>query len=186
MGPALKQASYPTLQDYLDFEDDQVERHEFVNGVIYAMTGAKPGHNLIVGNIARALGNQVRRPCEVFSQSQKLLVSDDVSEDVFYPDVFMTCFESDRDDIFREHPCVIFEVLSPSTEREDRTGKLARYKTIKALETYVLVAQDMWHIEVFERAKGWRPRILQDGEDIDVCGGKAKVTAEAIYDEIKF
>ncbi|MEL6311801.1 MAG: Uma2 family endonuclease, partial [Pseudomonadota bacterium] len=62
MGPALKQASYPTLQDYLDFEDDQVERHEFVNGVIYAMTGAKPGHNLIVGNIARALGNQVRRP----------------------------------------------------------------------------------------------------------------------------
>ena len=186
MAQALRQSKYVTLDEYLDFENGEDERYELVNGVIYAMTGSRPSHNSIVVNIASILRGQVRRPCEVFSQSQKLLVKTDLTEDVFYPDVFMTCTESDRTDIFREHPCVIFEVLSPSTERDDRTGKLASYKTIASLETYVLVAQDMWHIEIFERANGWRPRLLGDEETLSVCGGKAQMTGDQIYDEIRF
>ncbi len=186
MAQALRPSRYVTLDEYLAFENEEDGRHELVNGVIYAMTGSRPSHNRIISNLVRLLGNQVRLPREVFSNTQKLLVKTDLTEDVFYPDVFMTCTESDRTDIFREHPCVIFEVLSPSTERDDRTGKLASYKTIDALETYVLVAQDMWHIEIFERANGWRPRLLGDDETLSVCGGKAGVNGDQIYDEIRF
>lgn len=186
MGQAIRKPAYTELDAYVAFEDAEQTRHELVNGMIYAMTGASPRHNAIAGNVFAHLKNQIRLPCEVFTHVQKLRVRTAHGSDVYYPDVMVTCGESDRDDMFREHPCVIIEVLSPSTERDDRSGKLSVYRTIAALQAYILVAQDMWHIEVFERATGWRPRILAEDETITVCDGKAELTGAAMYDEVRF
>ena len=184
MALIVQQPSHLTLQEYLEYDERSDEFNEFVNGVIYAMTGATPLHNRIAGNIFVALRNQARLPCEVFTHAQKLLVKNDLTENVFLPDVFMTCTESDRTDIFREQPCFIAEVLSPSTERDDRSGKLANYKTIDALETYIVVSQDRRQIEVFERARSWLPRMIEPDEVIAVCGNRARLTAGQIYEEI--
>ena len=53
--------------------------------------------------------------------------------------------------VWVQNPIVLFEVLSPSTERYDRGVKFARYRSIPTLQHYVLVAQDVPRIEHHRR-----------------------------------
>ncbi|MGQ0674034.1 MAG: Uma2 family endonuclease, partial [Hyphomicrobium sp.] len=52
-------------------------------------------------------------------------------------------------------PCILLvEVLSPTTERTDRTEKLEAYRRISFLQEYVIAEQDVAQIEVYRRAHG--------------------------------
>jgi Uma2 family endonuclease len=146
MGSALPKM---TLAEFLDWENAQVEKHEFVRGEVFAMVGGRRVHGLVLLNAASSLKQQLRgTPCRVFADSMKL----QIGEDVFYPDVFVTCDPDDlRTELVFTAPKLIVEVLSPSTEGYDRGVKFALYRGLSSLIEYVLVHPDTREVSVFRR-----------------------------------
>ena len=145
MGPPLLKQ---TLEDYLRWENEQPEKHEFHRGEIFAMVGGRRVHGCVVANLARALGNALHgSPCRVFSEGMKVQPADDT---ILYPDIFVTCDAADlsTEMIFRA-PKLVIEVLSPSTQAYDRSQKFALYRHLDSLKEYALIDPDTRRIEVF-------------------------------------
>lgn len=156
MSQALRSPTRWTPAEYLRFEGSSSERHEFVDGVLYAMVGGTDRHNLIAGNLFIALGNHLPERCQAFEQSMKLRVMVDRAEYYYYPDVMVSCSDTDRAPLFRENPILLAEVISESSERSDRTDKFIVYRSIPELQEYVLIAQDVPQVEVFRRRNAWQ------------------------------
>lgn len=137
-----------TLDDYLRWESEQPDRHEFHRGEVFAMVGGRRVHGRVVGNLTRLLGNALHgSPCQVFSESMKVQPADDT---ILYPDVFVTCDAADlRTDMIFRAPKLVVEVLSPSTQAHDRSLKFALYRHLASLQEYALVDPDTRRIEVF-------------------------------------
>jgi Uma2 family endonuclease len=146
MGSPLPKMS---LDAFLDWENAQVEKHEFVRGEVFAMVGGRRVHGLVLGNAFASLKQQLRgTPCRAFADSMKL----QIGQDIFYPDVFVTCDPGDlrTEQIFRA-PKLIVEVLSPSTEGYDRGLKFSLYRTLPNLAEYLLVHPDTREASLFRR-----------------------------------
>ncbi len=128
-----------TLDEYWEWQDTQDLRHEFVGGVVYAMTGGSRPHARLSMRIGALLDAASRQQgCEAFVADLALLVV--ATGSVFYPDVMVTC--SGENSRFETSPCLIVEVLSPSTQGIDRTVKLGQYSSIPALRNYLMVSSD--------------------------------------------
>lgn len=141
-----------TAEEYLAFERASDEKHEFIDGNIYLMTGASREHNLVVFNLATILGNQLReRTCEAYINDMRVRVQ---GRDYAYPDLVVVCdppeFEDPHIDTLL-NPTLLIEVLSPSTEQYDRGKKFESYRALKSLREYGLIAQDRPHIERYVR-----------------------------------
>lgn len=142
-----------TPAEYLAFERASPHKHEFYAGQIYAMAGGSRSHNLIVGNIMRELGTQLRkRNCTLYPSDMRVKI-----EQIglyTYPDITVVCgeelFEDEQQDVLL-NPTVLIEVLSNSTERYDRGKKFKNYRTIPSFVEYLLVAQASYSIEHFVR-----------------------------------
>lgn len=153
-----------TPQEYLDGELQSDTRHEYVDGQVYAMVGASDRHGLIVNALAYALTPHARQHrCQLFSSDMKLRLQLAGQEVYYYPDLLLVCDEADRATYYREHPCLIIEVLSDSTERIDRREKLWSYQQIPSLQAYLLVAQDARRVEIFRRNTGWQHEQVTEG-----------------------
>jgi Uma2 family endonuclease len=144
-----------TTEEYLAFERQSETKNDYLDGEIFAMTGASRIHNLISGNIFGEIRAQLRgrpgRPCEVYMEAMRVWAP---SELFTYPDVVVVCGErrfhdSEFDTLL--NPTLIFEVLSPSTEAYNRGIKSARYRAIPSLAEYLLVAQDRVQVEHYVR-----------------------------------
>src|SRR5687767_4172140 len=130
-----------TIDEYLELEKRSDVRHEYVDGLIFAMHGESQGNNLIAGNLYVALRNHLRRRgCRTYSHAVKVRVSD--LDIYYYPDLVVSCDRRDRDGYVVNHPSLIIEVLSPTTEGVDRREKRFNYARIPSLQEYVLVSQD--------------------------------------------
>lgn len=143
---------YITPEDYLAAEEISPHRHEYRDGEVFAMTGGTRNHHAITVNLLVRLDAHLRGSgCRAFVEGMKTHV--EAKNAFYYPDVVVTCDERDRpsDDPYISHPCLIIEVLSPSTARFDRTEKFADYRAIPSLCEYVLVASDRRQVEVFQR-----------------------------------
>ncbi len=142
-------------QAYLAFERAAEERHEFVDGDIFAMSGASRKHNLINGNIFANLHAKLKKsPCEIYNNDMRVNISP--TGDYVYPDIVLVCSQPEFADAHLDtllNPLLIIEVLSPSTEAYDRGKKCVHYRHINSLQTYVLVAQDAPHIECYRRSE---------------------------------
>ena len=163
---AINPERYWTPAEYLAFEREQEEaKHEYLDGsiipmveTIRGMAGASLAHNRIVSNVVIGLGIQMRgRPCDVFSGDMRLHVP--ATGLYTYPDIAVLCeepqFVDDQLDVLL-NPNLIIEVLSPSTEAYDRGAKFDHYRSIESLRTYLLIAQDVAHVEQFQRQEnGW-------------------------------
>jgi Uma2 family endonuclease len=77
--------------------------------------------------------------------------------------VVVTCARQENQDLLCKEPKLIVEVLSNSTSRKDRHIKRLAYQQIDSLEEYVLVSQEVKHVEVYRRADDWRASIHTDG-----------------------
>jgi Uma2 family endonuclease len=146
---ANPQSQLMTPQEYLEWEEKQSLKYEYINGKVFAMTGGTLPHNSIALNLATALKSHVRgKGCKVFMADAKVGVS---SHGPFhYPDVMVTCDQ--RDQIARQvvyYPCLIIEVLSPSTEGFDRGKKFRHYRRIETLKEYVLVDTERMNVECY-------------------------------------
>ena len=137
-------------QEYLDWEADQDIKHEYENGKIIAMTGGTIPHSQIAANFSAILIPHLRgKGCKVAVSDAKVITK---SGKYYYPDVVVTSDNRDRfARDFLQHPCLIIEVLSPTTEARDRGIKQQHYMLIDTLQTYILVTSDLPRVEVYDR-----------------------------------
>ena len=167
MAPAPTRQPYCfTVEEYLAFERASDERHEYLDGVIYAMAGESPDHGRICMNLAATFVLQLRgSDCEAFSKDMKVCCGPyraHTREGLYaYPDLVVVCgamqFHSQAEDVL-VNPKVIVEVLSPSTEAFDRGEKFRRYRAwLPTLTDYVLVAQDQPVIDHYQRTPTGAP-----------------------------
>jgi Uma2 family endonuclease len=164
----VSDASFMTLEEFFEFEEKSPVRHEFINGVLFAMNGASLDHGRIVRNLTVAIATHLKRgPCEVFSSGLKAVVRRDINEVVYYPDVFVDCRPDTHGTNYVQDPKLIVEVLSPSTQTIDKREKLQNYRLIDSVEEYVLVAQDERRVIIYPRAERWKPR-MYDASDAAV------------------
>ena len=134
-----------TLEEYFDLDRESDLKYEYWNGEVFCMTGSSPEHALITANVIRLLGNQlVDRNCRVLSGDIHIKVP--AAQPYRYADASVYCGKMETEEIGKMkalvNPVLIVEVLSPSTERFDRTGKFTFYQSIPSFREYLLIAQD--------------------------------------------
>jgi Uma2 family endonuclease len=171
--------------DYLLLERSTDRKHEWVDGIAYAMAGGTPTHNLLcsrmIVELARILGDG---PCNAYTSDQKIRPKN--TRFASYPDVAVVCgevqtHEDDPNAIL--NPIVLVEVLSDSTETWDRAGKFRRYRHIETLRDYVLVSQHTRRIEVYSRgAHGvWELREAGEGESVPLSAFADVLEVDRVY-----
>ena len=163
-------------------------RHEYVAGQVFAMAGAGEAHNRISLNLAFHLRAATRgTPCGVFISDMKVRVR--AHEAFYYPDVLLTCDPDDRESLYKTAPCLIAEVLSPSTEVIDRREKLVAYRSLPTLHDYLLIAQDCRRVEWYQHGEAgdWRHAMIEDGTLSFVYGDvSVNVTVADLYEDVVF
>lgn len=171
-----------TVEEYLAGEQDGDVRHDYIDGRIYAMTGASAKHNLIAGNLFSALHSKARTQLrQVFMADMKVHISE--WNAFYYPAVMLCCDQNDNEDYFREHPCLIIEVLSPATSGVDRREKLAAYQTLASLKEYVLVEQDKPSIEIYRRKENaWTLEELNADDELSIECLTFAIPVKEIYE----
>jgi Uma2 family endonuclease len=175
-----------TYAEYLDYERDSGLKHEYDDGDIVAMAGGPRRHNALAFRIAAALDAARDHDCMGFQSDQKVRVL--ATGKATYPDVSLVCgpIEGDPADpsgATITNPSVIVEVLSPSTEEDDRGNKWLHYQRIPALQEYVLVGQGTPRVEVFSRLPdgAWQYREVTSGV---VQLRHATIDLAALYDRL--
>lgn len=135
-------------EEYLEWEATQELRYEYIDGEVFAMTGGTKSHNRIAFNLAIALDNHLaQKDCEVYIADVKVKVDE---THYHYPDGVVSCDERDlASNNLIQHPCLIIEVLSPSTEAIDRGKKFTHYRQLETLQEYVLVDSQKIGIDLF-------------------------------------
>lgn len=140
-----------TIEEYLEWELDQVEKHEYYQGEIFAMSGALMKHNKIFSKLFLALGNKLKgKSCQPYGSDTRVHIP---SNTLFtYPDIVIICGKEEtlNDDKFNVlNPTVIIEILSRSTKNYDRGEKFKLYRDIPTLKEYILVDSESIGIENF-------------------------------------
>jgi len=151
---SLSQPKLPSGPDeYLAWEQEQPERNEYVDGEVFAMSGASDAHGTAALNLASSIRGVLRgTPCKPFISDMKVHV--ETANSFFYPDILVTCDARDRApeaSHVKRHPLLIVEILSPSTEADDRGNKFSAYRMLDSLREYVLVSTEQRRIEVLRR-----------------------------------
>ncbi|MDQ1640180.1 MAG: hypothetical protein QOF62_3519 [Pyrinomonadaceae bacterium] len=183
--------TYTTPEEYLAFERKAENKNEYVNGEIFAMTGASRKHNLIVANIVGELREQLKgKPCEVYPGEMR--VKAPATRSYVYPDVVVVCdepkFEDDQLDTLL-NPTLIVEVLSKSTESYNRLAKSAYYRTIESLAEYLLVAQEECRVEQYVKQPDgrWLLADVRSRESLIVLEAiGCSLSLHDIYERISF
>jgi Uma2 family endonuclease len=170
-----------TVDEFLDWEREQAERYELVDGVVRMMTGGTVAHTVIKGNLFAALRARLALPCQVLVDGPKVVTA----TASLYPDVLVTCAPVVMaDDTVRE-PVLIAEVLSRSTAQHDRGAKWLAYREIEGLTHYVLVWQDVRRVELFSRrAGGWELVILEPPTPIELSAFGISLGFAELYDGV--
>lgn len=161
MGLPLLKIRY-TVEEYLALERASEERHEYLDGDVYAMAGESPEHGAICMNLYGSLWPQLRgTPCQAFAKDTKVrsgrlpLPGHSMQGLFSYPDLVVVCGVMQFHDQFRDvliNPSLIIEVLSASTEAFDRGEKFRRYRTwVPTLQDYLLVAQNRPLLDHYHR-----------------------------------
>ncbi|MBD2183370.1 Uma2 family endonuclease [Planktothrix sp. FACHB-1355] len=179
---------FMTPQEYLDWEEQQPIKYEYINGEVFARSKEALGHNSIIINLASALNSHTRgKGCRVFMIGAKLGVSENGS--FHYHDVVVTCDERDKRAIKAiYYPCLIVEVLSPSTESFDRGKKFQQYRRISTLREYVLISAEEMMVECFRlNEKGsWELSTYAEGEEIYLSSVDFRCGIELLYEDVVF
>lgn len=139
-----------TVEEYFSLEEELNQKFEYVDGEIFDMTGGTVNHSLISTNATTTLSNLFRdQSCTIFNSDAKLQIES--IGNYFYPDAMVLCEKGKIDKKHVQHPQIIIEVLSPSTEGYDHGKKFAFYRLIESLQVYIMLYQDKPLAEVYQR-----------------------------------
>lgn len=180
-----------SFDDWLAIERTATDqRSEYVAGEVFTMAGGTEEHNLIVANLVRELGNQLKgRPCRVYPSDMKVHIA--AADLGAYPDVMVICGERQFHDARRDvvtNPTLIVEVLSESTEAYDRGEKFRHYRSLESLQAYLLLSQTQMQAELFVRQPDgtWSLRSYQDSETmIPLSVIDAELALAEVYDKVE-
>src|SRR5262245_61940727 len=190
-----------TEDQYLLMERESDERHEYIDGQIYAMSGESPEHGAICTNLTVDIGLQLRgTSCQAFSKDRKVRSGalprkhDSQTGLSSYPDLVIVCGELHFLDENRDvliNPKVIIEVSSPSTEAFDRSEKFRRYRTFNpSLTDYLIVAQNRPSIEYFSRQEIglWviAASAVELTESVHITSVNCALRLVEVYDRVEF
>jgi Uma2 family endonuclease len=178
--------NYMSPQEYLEWEEQQEIKYEYVNGEVFAMTGGTLPHTTIALNLASALKSHLRGgSCRTFMADAKVAVSENGS--FHYPDVVVSCDERDQTAIkFLQYPCLIVEVLSPSTAAYDRGKKFTQYRRIETLREYVLIDAEQISLDCFRlNEKGfWELHPYEAGDEVHLTSVDFRFPISLVYEDV--
>lgn len=149
---ALPQPKTPfSADDFLAWDATQTDRHEFVDGEVFAMAGGEDRHASVSLAVASSLRSHLKGSrCRVYMNDVKLQVA--AANAFFYPDVFVTCSERDAANrLVKQEPLLVVEVLSPSTAAYDRGDKFASYRLCPTLAEYAVIDIDRRAVDLFRK-----------------------------------
>lgn len=180
-----------TPEEYLDFERKSEERHEYFNGEIFAVSGAKRRHNVVAWNIGGELRQKLKGGnCEAYPADMRVFVPE--TGLYTYPDLVVVCGEPKfQDNVFDTllNPNLLIEVLSETTESYDRGKKFQHYRSIESLREYVLVSQDEARIEKYVK-QGDGFWLLSEAvgleSEIEFSSIESRIALREVYDRIDF
>lgn len=177
-----------TPEQYLIFEAAEKQRHEYVDGQVFAMAGGSAAHNVVALNIAMALRAKLQgKGCTVYISDMKVRIDD--LNCFYYPDLMIDCGAFDKKSVYTKTPTVIFEVLSRSTASTDRREKLVAYRHVVSVTHYVIVHQTRKRLEVFRKLDDeWTVQVIGSGEslELDICDDTVTIMMNEIYADIEF
>jgi len=142
-----------SLEEYRNLETIAEVKHEYHDGEIIEMTGGSINHNSILINLIVLLKLALRGTNYRLQSSDLRLWIPQYNRGL-YPDLMIIAgeplFSDNRNDEIL-NPCVIIEVLSPSTSGYDRGDKFRYYRSIPQLNQYLLVSQGEILIESYSK-----------------------------------
>ena len=184
MGQPASQPGF-TAADYLAWEAAQPERHEYLDGEVFAMAGAEDRHVTVTMNLAFALRQHLSgSPCRTFMSDMRLQVA---ANSYFYPDVLVTCSALDLvSPMVKTEPKLIAEVLSPSTAAYDRGSKFSQYRLIPSLEEYAVIDLDTRSIDCFRKRDDglWVLYPFARGETVVLASVALELSAAQLFAEV--
>jgi Uma2 family endonuclease len=171
---------YVSYEDYVAAEVDSEEKHEWLDGIVYAMSRGTIEHGRLCASVIVALGSALKGKCTVYASETMLFVRE--TKLSTYADASVVCGELETHRVMKNgrslgealtNPKVLVEVLSDGTEAYDRGEKFGHYMRIPSLREYVLVSQKEPCIEVFrrtDRGGHWEHTIARAGETVTIYG----------------
>lgn len=176
-----------TAAEFLAWDATQTIKREFVRGEVFAMAGGEDRNATVALNVAIALRQHLRgTPCRVYGSDVKLRV--EAADCFFYPDVMVTCSATDlQDRLIKREPCLVVEILSPSTAAYDRGAKFADYRQLPALQEYLLVDVSALRCDLFRRgADGlWVLHPSGPDEAVQLASVDLRLTPEALWADLE-
>ena len=175
-----------SADDYLAWEPAQLDRHEYLDGDVFAMAGAEDRHVTVSMNIAFALRQHLSAsPCRTYMSDMRLHVT--AANSYFYPDVLVTCSALDlASPLIKSEPKLIVEVLSPSTAAFDRGLKFSHYRSLPSLEEYVLIDLDTRATDGYRKGPDglWVLHPFARGEAISLASVALELSAAQLFAEV--
>ncbi|HET8841339.1 MAG TPA: Uma2 family endonuclease [Ktedonobacteraceae bacterium] len=179
-------------QEYLALEQQYpYARYEYLNGIARLMAGGRAAHDRIAFNMRVAIDlHFTSGPCSTFGENMKVLVGEKANgaEDRLIPDVTVSCDVDDRrpDNKLVRSPRIVVEVMSPSSEADDRGDKLRAYKACEHIQEIVLISQFAQHVELYRRLneneEEWTgPLFFGPGESFTLESVDVKIAVVDIY-----
>ncbi|MBY0522418.1 MAG: Uma2 family endonuclease [Gemmataceae bacterium] len=184
-----------SVEDYLAGELESPVKHEYVDGVLYAMAGARNAHNLIASNTLGTLHMRLRgKRCRQYNSDTKVRIRLPKSARLpkrirfYYPDGMVVCRPNPQDDSFQDEPVLLVEVLTRKTRRLDEGEKKDAYLTIPSLGVYLLIEQDMPAVVAHRRTKDGFVREVYQGLDalIPLPEMGIELSLAEIYEDVEF
>lgn len=179
---------YFTPAEYFVWEEQQLERHELIDGRVYAMSGGTQNHSTIAINFLLLIRSHLRgSKCRVFNSDLKVNILH--TSNYTYPDLSLTCDERDRENaLYITYPCLIVEVLSDTTEAYDRGKKFEKYRRNSNLVDYVLVSSDEIAVDIYHKndASDWLILSYRAGDRVELKSIGLSFLIEQLYEEVVF
>ena len=171
-----------TAAEYLAWERQQEERYEFHLGEVFLMLGGSARHAFLAARCVTELSNRLPQDCKVMTSDLRVAASP--GSHYVYADAVAVCGEIEiaegTNDVLA-NPCVVVEVLSPSTEKFDRGEKWEAYQRLEHLRDYLLVSQRAQRVEHYRRAGDtWRYQALTGGDEVQLADG-TRLPVDALY-----
>jgi len=177
-----------TPEEFFVWEEQQLEKHELIDGRVYAMSGGTQNHSAIAINFLLSIRSHLRGSnCNVFNSDLKVNILN--TPNYTYPDLSVTCDSRDRENaLYIIYPCLIVEVLSDSTEAYDRGKKFEKYRRNPNLIDYVLVSSDEVAINIYHKndAGEWVIISYRGGDRVELKSIDLSLPIEQFYEEIVF
>ena len=172
--------------EFLAWEESQQQKHEFVNGEIFAMGGARREHVIVSLNIATLLKQHLRgTPCQTYISDMKLRV--ETIDAFYYPDVIVSCNKYDQQaEQYLSNPLLIIEVLSDSTAAYDRGDKFSAYRHLESLKEYILIDIKTKRLEIFTRTENndWLLHITENQTNCQLSSIEFSIAIADVFEDI--